>query len=95
MIPVNKVAQQVFDEFGENLGTFLSPLTKKHHIEMVVLGGNIAQAFVLFKPTLEQLLIDESILEIKQSLLGERAALLGAASYCLRKDNFTMQINGS
>ena len=95
MIPVNKVAQQVFDEFGENLGTFLLPLTKKHHIDMVVLGGNIAQAFVLFKPTLEQLLIDESILEIKQSLLGERAALLGAASYCLRKDNFTMQINGS
>lgn len=95
MIPVNKVAQQVFDEFGENLGTFLLPLTKKHHIDMVVLGGNIAQAFILFKPTLEQLLIDESILEIKQSLLGERAALLGAASYCLRKDNFTMQINGS
>lgn len=71
---------QVFDEFGMNLGIFLSKLYKNKPIDCVVLGGNIAKASALFLPQLRYYLSARSIvLPIYISETGENAALIGAA----------------
>src|SRR5882757_10062383 len=45
----DKNVQIVFDEFGINLGEFIKKAIKEEEIEMVVVGGNIAQALELFR----------------------------------------------
>lgn len=67
-------AKSIFEEFGHNLAAFLQeqqPLPS-----LVVLGGNIAQAFHLFFHGLEEQLPD---VQFVVSTLGEDAILLGAA----------------
>ncbi|HEX2532319.1 MAG TPA: ROK family protein [Chitinophagaceae bacterium] len=77
-------AAQVFGEFGAALGTFLLPLVRAEKPELVVLGGNIAQAFPLFSAALHRVLEEGGApVAVKQTLLGEKAALVGAASYCV------------
>ncbi len=73
-------AKAVFDEFGDNLGTFLSPWFKRFEAEVLVIGGNISHAYDLFGPAFEKKL-SESDCSIKISLseLKEDAALLGSA----------------
>lgn len=77
----DRLAKQVFDEFGKNLAVFLHPLLLAEKPEVVVLGGNIARAFGLFasslENTLEQLKVNSCI---RVSCLGEQATLIGAAS---------------
>ncbi|MFC4211078.1 ROK family protein [Pedobacter lithocola] len=71
---------QVFDEFGINLGIFLSKLYKNTPLDCVVLGGNIAKASSLFLPQLQNYMSARSIsLPIFISEKGENAALIGAA----------------
>ncbi|RZK69248.1 MAG: ROK family protein [Pedobacter sp.] len=71
---------QVFDEFGINLGTFLSKLHKSNPLDCVVFGGNIAKASIHFLPQLKYYLSARSILlPIYISEKGENAALIGAA----------------
>lgn len=69
-------AATVFNEFSANLAMFLGEITPQP--AMIVLGGNIAHASDLFLAQLQQSLGDT---EIVLSELGEKAALLGAASY--------------
>ncbi|SFN24461.1 glucokinase [Chitinophaga sp. YR627] len=67
-------AKDIFEEFGHNLAAFLQeqqPLPS-----LIVLGGNIAQAFHLFFRGLEEQLPD---VQFVVSTLGEDAILLGAA----------------
>jgi glucokinase len=86
-IPEDARAQQVMDEFGNNLGEFLIPHIINDEIEIVVLGGNIAKAYPLFATTLNRVIQQNSrLVEIKQTELGEDAALVGAASYCLQTE---------
>jgi glucokinase len=70
----------MFGEFGNNLAHFLFHFIEKEAPEVVVIGGNIANAYKLFQQELEEAMAKEfpSIL-LKKSLLGEEAALLGAA----------------
>ena len=73
----------VFREFGHNLGRFISPLIKQHHLELVIIGGNISLAFNAFSAALEAALKAEQLtVAIKITTLQENAALIGAAS-CL------------
>lgn len=77
-------AKQVFNEFGNNFAQFIMPLVKKHKSEVVILGGNIAQAFNIFAPNLIDVLAqNEFKTKIKMTKLKEHAALIGAASCCL------------
>lgn len=69
-------AATVFREFSENLGMFLQQVTPRP--AMIVLGGNISHAHAHFLHSLRQQMKD---VEIVLSELGEKAALLGAASY--------------
>lgn len=81
LLPSDAQVQTVFGEFGQNLGHFLLPYINSGKPEVVVIGGNIAQSMHLFKPALEHSLASEGInVPVKQALLGEEAAMIGAAS---------------
>jgi glucokinase len=72
---------QVFIEFGTNLGDFLVPLIQSIHAEAVVLGGNIANALPMFLSPLEKIIRDGDLnVVLKKALLNEDASLIGAAS---------------
>lgn len=72
-------ALAVFNEFGENLGLFMAGLIQAEPVEAVVLGGNIAKAMRLFMPAAERVLQENGLsIPVKQSVLGENAALVGA-----------------
>ncbi len=79
---------QVFNEFGTNLALFLSPLLRSKEIYDVVLGGNISQAFELFHDALHKKIREEDLkVNIRQTILWEKASLLGAASFCQNQTN--------
>lgn len=74
-------ARQIFNEFGRALGHFLADFIKDTGSQVVVMGGNISQAFDLFAPPLiENLKAFHLSTEIKLTKLNEHAALIGAAS---------------
>ena len=88
----NPFAQQLFDEFGENLGLFLTHFININSPEVVVIGGNIAKSFRFFEKSLREVLKDNfpaTVIKIAQ--LGEEAALLGAA--CHGNSNIQMNIS--
>ena len=74
-------ATAIFKEFGQNLALFLTEFIKKDNPEVVIIGGNIANAYPFFKDEVEEHLSQQNIhISIYLSLLNEQAALLGAAS---------------
>lgn len=74
-------AQQVFREFADNLTELLLHFIGKDNPQVVVIGGNIANAEALFFPQVTRNLQAHGIsLPIKRALLGEEAAIVGAAS---------------
>lgn len=76
-------AKQVFEEFGNNFAQFMMPIIKAQQTEVVILGGNIAQAFPIFAPKLFAILEENQFkIDIRVTKLKEHAALIGAASYC-------------
>lgn len=76
----NKPARVVFSEFGVNLGQFLLDFIKTENPQAVVIGGNISNAFGLFKASLQSVVLDQyPSMKIERSILGEEAPLLGAA----------------
>ncbi len=73
--------QNIFNEFGHNLGHFLLQAISQDRIELIVLGGNITQAFDLFSTSLLSCLSRAgNDTPVKQAVLGEQAALIGAAA---------------
>ena len=76
----DKVAMDLFTEFGNNLGSFLAPWLKKFKAEIVVVGGNISHAYDLFGDIFEHRLEKEGCnCKVELSELKEDAALLGSA----------------
>jgi glucokinase len=74
-------ARQIFNEFGRGLGHFLADVIKENNSEIVILGGNIAQAYSLFAPHLiGNLEAYHLTTPVKVAELSEHAALIGAAS---------------
>jgi glucokinase len=77
----NDAVQQVFREFGENLGAYLVSIKGRFEYDMVVIGGNIAKSFTLFSEQLQQVFNRHNLpVSIKCTELNENAALVGAAS---------------
>jgi glucokinase len=70
----------LFDEFGKNLGSFLTPWLMSFGAEILVIGGNISHAYDLFGIAFERELANagcKTVVDI--SALKEDAALLGSA----------------
>ena len=74
-------AKMIFEEFGTNLGNFLVNFIRKDEPEVIVMGGNIANASNLFLNEVNRVLTAHNkLVPIKKSVLGEEAILIGAAS---------------
>ncbi len=73
----------VFEEFAINFANFLQVFIEADKPEVVVIGGNVARASDLFFPKTSALLAEKGIhTPLKNAILGESAALIGAASFC-------------
>lgn len=77
----NKVAAELFNVFGSNLADCLAEHLKTFNAEVVVMGGNIAESFDLFKLSLEKELKAKRLeVPFKVSKLKESAAMLGCVT---------------
>lgn len=73
-------AGKLFEEFGYTLGEVLKDRFSGHFPGRIVVGGNIAKAWDLFKPYCEEVLRRHELsCMLAPALLGENAALIGAA----------------
>jgi glucokinase len=71
---------ELFEDFGINLGIFLAPWLKGFEAEIIVIGGNISNAYNLFGTHFENSLKERDCnVKVATSELKEDAALLGSA----------------
>lgn len=76
----NQIALRLFTDFGFKLGVFLKPWLQKFEVEVLVIGGNISNAFDLFGHSLLEYLKENSIpARVEISELKETAAMIGSA----------------
>ena len=76
----NPVAQSLFEDFGSKLGLFLQPWIVKFGVEVLVIGGNISNAFPLFGESLRShLQSKDAAARIEVSELRETASMIGSA----------------
>jgi len=74
------VAQELFVDFGHKMGVFLKPWIEKSKIEVLVIGGNISNAFGLFGKHLQNYLSENSVkIRIEVSELKETASMIGSS----------------
>ncbi|HET8828093.1 MAG TPA: ROK family protein [Pelobium sp.] len=74
-------APLIFKEFGQNLALFLMEFIRMEQPEVIIIGGNVANAYPLFKEEIVSCFEKRNIhTSIYLSKLNEEAALLGAAS---------------
>jgi len=75
-----KIVKDLFTEFGNNLASFLAPWLNRFKAEIVVVGGNISNAYNLFGEIFETGLKREGCsCKVALSELKEDAALIGSA----------------
>jgi glucokinase len=90
MMPSDPGIQMIFDEFAENLSNFLTNFIQEENPNVVVMGGNIAQADIYFLPSVIRNLQQNNInVPIRKSTLGEHATLLGSAALWITQPKFT------
>jgi glucokinase len=83
----DKEVSDLFIDFGVNAGIFLAPWLNKFKAEILVIGGNISNAYDLFRDAFEESLEKEKCTcRVALSELKEDAALMGSAY--LLDDNF-------
>jgi glucokinase len=76
----DKIVSDLFIDFGDKLGFFLVPWLETFKAEILVIGGNISNAYNLFGDVFENRLNKENCrCEVSLSKLKEDAALLGSA----------------
>lgn len=76
----NPVANELFTDFGYQLGVFLKPLLENFGAEVLVIGGNISNAFKLFGPSLLNYFEKTKVqARVEISDLKETASMIGSA----------------
>jgi glucokinase len=91
LVPENPIAQNLFTDFGHQLGVFLNPLIEKFGAEVLVIGGNISNAFSLFGKHLQDYFAENDLhIPIEVSELKETASMIGSA--ILADDFYYQQI---
>jgi glucokinase len=74
------MAQELFNDFGSNLGRFLHPWMERFRVEVLVMGGNISLAYHLFGDAMKNYLSNQgSHVKIEISELKESAAMIGSS----------------
>lgn len=74
-------AKQIFTEYGYRLAEFTAPWLKRFDCSTLVLGGNISRSLGLFLQPLQRAYGQAGLtVEVKGSVLLDKAAMLGAAS---------------
>ncbi|MFV0607362.1 MAG: ROK family protein [Niabella sp.] len=75
-----KLALELFEEFGAELAGFMVPILAKFDAECLVIGGNISGAYHLFGLTFQNVLNSNELkLDVTISGLKESAAMVGSA----------------
>jgi glucokinase len=70
----------VFHEFGINLSELLRHCMATYGMQAIIIGGNISEAYPLFIDQVQkQLSVDGKVPVIKKAIVGEQAAMIGAA----------------
>jgi glucokinase len=83
----DSVVKSLFVDFGRKMGLLLKPWLVKSKIEVLVIGGNISNAFNLFGDDLRNCLNDQGVdVRIEISELKETAAMIGSS--ILADDNY-------
>lgn len=81
-----EIQTQIFDEYADSFAEFIVKYVDHYKPEVLVIGGNIAKAYPHFETRFIQNLTKNNInLPVKISAIFEDAAILGAASYALKK----------
>lgn len=80
------IQNTMFDEYADTFSEFIVQHVSKYQPEVLVIGGNIAKAYPHFEAKFKENLSANHIkLPVKISAIFEDAAILGAASYALKK----------
>ncbi len=81
-----EIQSRMFDEYADSLAEFVVKYVRFYNPDVLVIGGNIAKAYPYFEERFNQNLVKNKIsLPVKISAIFEDAAILGAASYVLKK----------
>ncbi len=80
LAPADLAAGSLFVDFGFKLGLFLKPLIENFGVEVLVIGGNISNAFHLFGPHLQDYFTENDVrIPVAVSELKESASMIGSA----------------
>ncbi|MET3034841.1 ROK family protein [Chryseobacterium sp. NRRL B-14859] len=81
-----EIQNQIFNEYADSFAGFIVQYVSNYEPEVLVIGGNIAKAYPYFeKRFIHNLVKNNCNLAIRISAIFEDAAILGAASYALKK----------
>lgn len=87
-------AKIIFEEFGNNLGEFLSPILKNFNAEYLIIGGGIAKSFSLFNNHFEARLTGK-IEKVITASDTEGSAIIGVVNKLLKEQSNVKQIRNS
>ena len=79
-------AKIIFEEFGSNLGRFLSPILEDFDAHHLIIGGSIAKSFALFSDQFEAHL-NGKIKNVITANDTEGSAIIGVVDRLLKKEN--------
>lgn len=74
----DEYATAAIDDFVKSLSWFVEMFARREKPELLVIGGNIANAWELIAPPLEKILKPLGV-KLRKAMLGENAALIGGA----------------
>lgn len=78
----SEVVRDTFQEFSANLGILLQQVMKDISPQAIVIGGNISNAYTMFAGALKTTMQRFPYVKIERGVLGEDAAVIGAAMAC-------------